>query len=221
MKIMKKTYLLSIMVAVLAMFGCTKVEVIDVQGEVLAVKKVPVTAGEFQLPITVKNNEKLVWKARPVQNWLHVNDTDWKQNAYNLVIRYDSNESSMNVRNFARVGQVVVETYDGFVADTIVVKQRGLIPYMNLADTTVEASVTECEIEFSSNLTDDCRPAMTFSANEDWVESVEYLGCGTHLLVKFSANGGAERSAVVKVTFTDAWGVTSEGTCVLTQKAIE
>ena len=110
---MKKTYLLSIMVAVLAMFGCTKVEVIDVQGEVLAVKEVPVTAGEFQLPITVKNNEKLVWKARPVQNWLHVNDTDWKQNAYNLVIRYDSNESSMNVRNIARVGQVVVETYDG------------------------------------------------------------------------------------------------------------
>lgn len=216
---MKKTYLLSIMVAVLAMFGCTKVEVIDVQGEVLAVKEVPVTAGEFQLPITVKNNEKLVWKARPVQNWLHVNDTDWKQNAYNLIIRYDSNESSMNVRNFARVGQVVVETYDGFVADTIVVKQRGLIPYMNLADTTVEASVTECEIEFSSNLTDDCRPAMTFSANEDWVESVEYLGCGTHLLVKFAANEGSERTAEIKVTFTDAWGVSTEETCVLTQKA--
>ena len=218
---MKKTYLLSIMVAVLAMFGCTKVQVIDVQGEVLAVKEVPVTAGEFQLPITVNGNENLVWKARPVQNWLHVNDSDWKKNAYNLIVRYDSNESSMNSRNFARVGHVVVETYDGFVADTIVVKQRGLTPYMELADTTVEASVTECEIEFSSNLTDECRPAMTFSANENWVESVEYLGCGTHLLVKFSAIGGAERSAVVKVTFTDAWGITSEETCVLTQKAIE
>ena len=107
---MKKTYLLSIMVAVLAMFGCTKVQVIDVQGEVLAVKEVPVTAGEFQLPITVNGNENLDWKARPVQNWLQVNDSDWKKNAYNLIVRYDSNESSMNSRNFARVGHVVVET---------------------------------------------------------------------------------------------------------------
>ena len=80
------------------------------QGEVIAVKDVPKTAGEFQLPITVNNNPKLVWRARPISNWLHVSDQNWKQNAYNLTISYDSNESSMYVRNFARVGHVVVLT---------------------------------------------------------------------------------------------------------------
>ena len=124
---MKKTYLLVIMAAMFVMSSCTKVEYIQVTGRVLAEKEVPVQAGTFQLPITVNEN-KLVWKVRPVHHWLHVDDAEWKQNAYNVFVRYDSNESSMNSRNFARVGHLVVETYDGFVADTIVVKQRGITP---------------------------------------------------------------------------------------------
>ena len=191
------------------------------QGEVIAVKDVPKTAGEFQLPITVNNNPKLVWRARPISNWLHVSDQNWKQNAYNLTISYDSNESSMYVRNFARVGHVVVETYDGFVADTIVVKQRGITPYMELENKTIEASETECEITFNSNLTDACRPGITIVADENWVESIEYLGCGTHLLVKVAANSGEERQSNISLSFTDACGVTTNTTCVLTQKAGE
>ena len=101
---MKKTYLLAIVLfAVFAMCGCNRVEVIDVQGEVIAVKKVNKEAGFFSLPITSPNNSKLVWRARPISNWLHVNDEGWKQNAYNLFVNYDSNESSIYVRNFARV----------------------------------------------------------------------------------------------------------------------
>ena len=46
-RIMNKTYLLSIIAAVLIMVGCTKVEVKNVQGEILAIKEVPATAGEF------------------------------------------------------------------------------------------------------------------------------------------------------------------------------
>ena len=219
---MNKTYLLVIIAAVFAMFSCTEVEVIDVQGEMLTVKEVPVTAGTFMLPITVNGTEKLVWKVRPLHSWLHVDDGDWKKNSYNVIVRYDSNESSMNMRNFARVGQLVVETYDGFVADTVVVKQRGLTPSMKLSDVTVAASDVKCEIPFNTNLTDECRPTMTFSAVDcSWVESVRYLGNGTHLEAVFTSNNGAERSAVIRVTFTDAWGETSEAECVLTQKGLE
>ena len=218
---MNKTYLLTILAAVFAMFSCTKVEVIDVQGEVLTVKEVPAAAGSFQLPITVNGEEKVVWKVRSLNNWLHVSDSEWKQNAYNVLVNYDSNESSMNTRNFARVGHLVVETYDGFVADTVVVKQRGLTPSMKLSDMTVEATETECLIPFNSNLTDACRPGMTFTANAGWVESIKYLGNGTHLEVKFSANGDMERSALITVSFTDACDITTTAECVLTQKALE
>lgn len=218
---MKKTYLLVIMAAIFAICSCTKVESIVVTGRVLAEKEVPAQAGTFQLPITVNGTNKLVWKVRPVHNWLHVNDSDWKQNAYNVTINYDSNESSMNTRNFARVGHLVVETYDGFVADTIVVKQRGITPSMKLENVTVEASETQCLIPFNSNLTDACRPGLSFSANENWVESVVYLGNGKELEVILAANDGAERTANVTVLFVDAWGDEHIAECVLTQKGLE
>jgi hypothetical protein len=127
----------------------------------------------------------------------------------------------MYTRYFARVGAVVIETYDGFVADTIKVKQRGITPYMMLENKTVEATETECEIAFDSNLTDACRPNMTFSADVNWVKKIEYLSCGTHLLVKFNANSREERQAVITVSFTDACGKTATTTCVLTQKAVQ
>lgn len=218
---MKKAYLLSLVVAVLAICSCTKVEVMDVQGEVIATKKVSKAAGEFQLPITVKGETHLVWRARALSEWLHVNDSDWKQNAYNITISYDSNESSMYVRNFARVGYVAIDTYDGFVTDTVVVMQRGITPYMNLADATVEASQTECRVAFDSNLIDDCRAGLTLTADQSWVESIEYLGNGTELLVKFSANEGVERQATITAVFTDACKEETSATCVLTQKAFE
>ena len=219
-EIMKKTYLLVIMAVLFALSSCTKVEYIKVTGRVLAVKEVPVQAGTFQLPITV-NEERLVWKVRPVSYWLHVDDQDWKQNAYNVFVRYDSNESSMNSRNFARVGHLVVETYDGFVADTIVVKQRGIAPEMKLSDVTIEASETTCLIPFNTNLIDSCRPGITISADQNWVEKVEYLGNGQELAVSLTANGGVERSAHIKVVFVDAWGDAHEAECVLTQKGLE
>ena len=217
---MNKTYLLSLIIAVLAMCGCTKVEVKEVQGRVIATKIVAKSAGEFQLPITVNNEPHLVWKARSMSDWLHVNDSDWKQNAYNITISYDSNESSMYLRNFARVGYVAIDTYDGFVTDTIVVMQRGITPYISMSDVTVEASQTECRVVFDSNLIDDCRSGLTIKADEEWVDSIEYLGNGTELLVKLSANGGlTERKTTITATFTDACRETTKATCVLTQKS--
>lgn len=220
-EIMKKTYLLVIMAALFVMSSCTKVERIDVTGRVLAVKEVPAQAGTFQLPITVNGESKLVWKVRPVHNWLHVDDAEWKQNAYNVFVRYDSNESSMNNRNFARVGHLVVETYDGFVADTIVVKQRGITPSMKLSDVTAEATETKSVVPFNTNLTDACRPSISLSADENWVESIEYLSNGKELEVTFAVNDGAERSANIKVVFVDAWGDEHTAECVLTQKGLE
>ena len=220
-KIMNKTYLLVIVAAVLAICSCTKVEVPVVQGEVLAVKEVPVTAGQFLLPVTVNGENRLVWKARPVSNWLHIDDSNEKENAYTVIVRYDSNESSLNTRNFARVGHIVIETYDGFVADTVVVKQRGLTPSMKLTDTAAKALDTKCTIPFNTNLTDECRPTMTFSADKEWVEGIEYLGNGKELEVKLMVNNGIERSTVVTVSFTDAWGETTTAQCTLTQKELE
>lgn len=218
-RIMNKTYLLTLMVALLAMSSCIKREVVGVQGKLLTVKEVPAEAGEFMVAVTVNEPEDVIWKARPIDNWLHVEDV-LKKNNYAITIYYDSNESTENRRNFARVGRVVIDTYEGFTADTIIVKQRGLTPLMQLVDASVEASETECYINFNTNLTDDCRPTLTFEADAEWVESIEFCSNGTQLLVKLAANGGAERTATLTATFVDAWGNATTNTCVLTQKAL-
>ena len=64
-------------------------------------------------------------------------------------------------------------------------------------------------------------PAMTFAANADWVESIEYLSNGKELEVTFAVNDGEERSANINVVFVDAWGDEHTAECVLTQKGLE
>ena len=220
---MNKTYLLSIFVAVLMIFSCTKNEVIRVTGEKFEKEKeVPAAAGEFMAAVTIADNSKVAWKALPVDNWLHVDDDRWMQN--NAVrIRYDSNESTANSPKFARVGHVVIATHDGFVADTIVVKQKGQTLQMAFVnkENVVEASEVECDILFSSNLIDECRPGITLTADESWVEKLELLPSGTQVRAYLVPNSGDERTATITLAFKPAWGEPTKTKCKLTQKALE
>ena len=60
-------------------------------------------------------------------------------------------------------------------------------------------------------------PSMSFSADKDWVHSVEFGMDGASLLVKTSVNTGAAREAQITASFKDAWGEVTTTTCTLTQ----
>ena len=199
-------------------FKTVKVSQEATQGCIVATRMVPSQAGSFILPISAESY--LAWRTRPLNNWLHLSDTDqgWMQGPHSITVHYDSNESTLNSRKFARVGCLALESYDGSIIDTVVVKQRGLTPSMKLEDMVVEASTTECKIAFYTNLTDECRSALTFSADRDWIHSIDYLADGCYLLVKLAVNNGTERNAKILATFTDACGFTFDAKCVLTQK---
>lgn len=207
--------LFALLVVAIAVCGCTKVEVQVTQGKVIAVKDVPVEAGSFPAVILTSG----VWYAEAIDSWLSCDDA-LRNNNYTITINYESNESTVSTRNFARVGRVAIKTFDGFVADTIVVRQRGITPYLQLKDAVIEASQTECEVIFNSNLTDACRPSLKFTASEDWVKGIEYFPDGVSLLVTLDESNGLERSAVITAFFTDAWGEVTTSTCTLTQKAL-
>lgn len=210
-----RIYLFALLVVATFVYGCTKVEVQVTQGEVIAVKDVPVQAGSF--PAVILTNG--VWYAEAVDSWLSC-DNALRNNNYTITVNYESNESTASTRNFARVGRVAIKTFDGFVADTIVVRQRGITPYLQLKDTEIEASQTECEVVFNSNLTDACRPSLTFTASEDWVKGIEYFPDGVSLLVTLDESEGYERKAEITARFVDAWGEETVSTCTLTQKAL-
>lgn len=207
--------LLALLAVAMFVNSCTKVEVQVTQGEVIAVKDVPAQAGSFPAVILSQG----VWYAQAVDSWLSCDETLRKDN-YTIVIGYESNESTGNTRKFARVGRVAIKTFDGFVADTIVVRQKGTPPFLKLNDTEIEASQTECEVLFNSNLTDACRPSLTFSASEEWVKHIEYFSDGVSLLLTLDESEGFERSATITARFVDAWGVETTSTCTLTQKAL-
>lgn len=219
---MNKTYLLSIFAAALMVCSCTKNEVIRVTGRVIATAEVEAAAGEFMAAVTVGDNAKVAWKAVPVSNWLHVDDDRWMHD--NAVrVRYDSNESTQNSPKFARIGHVAITSHDGFVADTIVVYQKGQTPQLVFIneESVVEASEVECDILFSSNLIDECRPGITLTADANWVEKLELLPSGAHVRAYLAPNSGEERTATIKVAFKPAWGEVTETECKLTQKALE
>ena len=112
---------------------------------------------------------------------------------------------------------MVISTYDGFTTATIVVKQRGLIPFLSLQDTEMPGADNEYKVPFNTNLSAAQLPSMTFSADADWVHSVEFGTDGASLLVKAGVNDGAPRTAQISASFKDAWGDVHTTTCTLTQ----
>jgi hypothetical protein len=210
-----RIYLFALLVVAIAVCACTKVEVKQTKGEVIAVKDVPVQAGSFPVVILTEG----VWYAQAIDSWLSCDETPHINN-YTITINHESNESTLYTRNFARVGRVAIKSYDGFVADTVVVRQRGMTPFLELKDAEIEASQTECEVVFNSNLTDACRPSLTFTASEEWVKGIEYFPDGVSLLVTLDESEGYERSTQITARFVDAWGDETVSTCTLTQKAL-
>ena len=209
---MKRFYLLTLPVlAVLLAVGCTK-EVLVTTGELAAVKEVSAEAGSFPVAISTSG----VWRVRPIDDWLHV-DESLSSGDYAVMVNYDSNESTPGRRNFNRAGSVVVETYDRYTADTIRVLQRGLTPYMNLTDVVIEPLANSCTVPFDTNLTHAQRPTMKCKASASWVRSVTFGSDNMSLDVTLDINRGAERSCLIEVSFTDAWGEPMTKCCTLTQ----
>lgn len=199
---------------VLLMAACTK-EVVGVSGRVIGEQYVSAEEGEF--PIIVSMNT--VWTAQTMEDWLSISEDceGYIQGDYAVTVRYTSNQSTESRRNFNRLGHVIIRSYDGFKADTVLVKQRGLDPFVELQSAVVEG--TECQVKLNTNLTDEQRPNIVCKADDSWVRSVAMNDAKTALNITLAPNdSGAERTTIIRFVFTDAWGQGTEENCSLTQK---
>ena len=205
---------MAILATVLLASSCKK-EVVGVRGEVVTEKYVSAEAGSFPMIVTMDG----IWRAETVEDWLYISaDCEgYIKGDYSVTVCYESNQSTESRRNFNRLGHVIIRSYDGFLADTVLVKQRGLEPYIELRDTATEQ--TECAIALNTNLTDEQRPGIACTADATWVKSLAMNDAKTAIDVTLEPNTtGAERETTVRFAFTDAWGETTEVTCTLTQK---
>lgn len=183
---------------------CSCVKWVDPQagGKKIAEKVMPQTASSVS--VLVSNDADVIWKAYSSDKWLSVNFDGYVKGEYAVTVSCASNESTPGRRNFARKGCVYVMSYDHRLCDTIVVKQRGIEPVMILEDVEALAAATECMLPLFTNLTDEQRPAISFSADQGWVKSMEIAPDNAHVLVKFDSK--ASGTATVTMRYVPAWG---------------
>ena len=92
-----------------------------------------------------------------------------------------------------------------------------IVTLLSLQDTEMPGADKEYKVPFNTNLSADQLPSMSFSADANWVQSVEFGTDGASLFVTASVNTGAPRSAQISASFKDAWGDVHTTTCTLTQ----
>lgn len=190
------------MTAAAVLCSCVKWVDPEAEGKTIAERVMPQDASSVS--VLVNNGSDVIWKAASDDKWLSVNFDGYVKGEYAVTISCASNESTPGRRNFARKGHVYVMSYDHRLCDTIVVKQRGLEPVLHLESVEAAASSRECMIPLATNLTDEQRPAISFSADQSWVGAMEIAPDNAHVVVRFdSAPSG---SATVTMRYVPAWG---------------
>lgn len=203
---MKKLFILIISTAALA--GCSK-EVLKTTGLLRAERIVSEEEGSFPAIVSCA----CAWKAESGADWIEV-DGRWRKGESTLQIHYASNESVEGDRRFNRIGDIYIRTYDNGVADTIRIKQHGLVPSIVFPKKTVSAGSGTVRVPFSTNLTDRERGMLTFSADASWIGSCRWSS--DQAAVEFKCDGGSG-SATLTATFTDAWGLQTSADCTITK----
>lgn len=158
------------------------------------------TAGG-EVPVLVETAG--VWYAETSDDWIQVSG-EYRKDKGSFIVRYESNESTDGDRRFNREGCIRVRTFDGAVVGNIRLRQYGLEPFIEIPDAVVSTAAGTYSIPVFTNLTDRERPSIVCSSNSASISGAVWGKSGAD--ISFNAAGGTE-SAVVTVTFTDAWGL--------------
>ena len=205
----KISYIIPILRLVLA--SCQK-EVQQTTGAVKAQTELSARSGSFVAYVETEG----VWSAEALEDWLHVDQAYHKD--HNAVeVEYDSYESVPGYMRFNRMGHVVIRTYDGFAADTLVVKQRGSEPVLSFAEVNlISAEGGDVSVPFTTNLSDRERPYVRLTTDSAWIKDPVWGRDGVS--VSFTAEPGSSREGTVTVTYTDGWGQVTASVCRIRQE---
>lgn len=209
---MKHTLLLLSLAGALALCSCTK-EVLRTCGRVLGEKTVSSAEGDFLMLVTTDG----VWSAASLSSWITVDESLHKGRS-TVRVQYASNASSFGDNRFNRLGKVVIVTWDGGQADTLVIRQRGLDPvFQSVGDAVVPLAKGRYSIAVSTNFSDRERPALTFAGGAPWMRDVSFGDDGQSILLDVD-EARAERRADVTVRFIPEWGDPYTTVIPVTQK---
>lgn len=205
MKRLLKLFILTI----LALSSCSKNDDMILE-TVFGEKILQSPAGNFMVLFQGKG----VWSVTSDQEWIHVENRTYKDEAA-FEVRYDSNESTIGDHRFCRVGEVSIISADGTWKSVMHVRQEGIAPYMQLTSASFPSEAGQYTLNLLTNLTDKERKAVTFSCDVPWISDITLGRDGQSVLIKLSS--GSARSGKVTMTFTDEWERIHTATATVTQ----
>ncbi|WP_295728845.1 DUF5689 domain-containing protein [uncultured Muribaculum sp.] len=184
---------------------------------------VSANAGHVDLQLMSNQNCHLRFEEETPWAEISVQDVNGDSKFY---IDYDDNP------DFPRIAKVIVEARGKQLADTIVLRQRGLVtPSVSLASGSMilngsaagsNQGIMTTNLDFSS----DVKPEVVYTGGEgtDWIESVTSdaapRGDGeSHLVIAYKPNTSANpRSATLNLTYDNGWGEMQSVSLFITQK---
>lgn len=189
--------------------ACTK-EVLRTSGEVIAEKEVSAQKGDFSVYVKTTG----VWRASAQEDWIHVTSELFKDNCV-LAVEYDSNESYEGNPRFNRIGHLLIKTYDGATADTVIVRQKGIEPFIEADQFQIPSAGGKCIVPVRTNLTGAQRSGMSFKCSADWISNIDWSADGDGISIEAASGSGRETS--IEFSFTDPWGITTKTECKIKQ----
>ena len=193
-----------------ALAACSK-EVLQPVEQSLGCKTVEAAAGSFQVLVTAD----AVWEVSTEDDWIDV-APGWHRSASAFVVNYASNESIEGACRFNRTGHIAVKTYDGALVGVLELRQKGIDPFIEFTQCEygLPAAGGICDLALRTNLGDAQRASIRVDAQAAWLEP-SWGRDGRS--VRLQVQAGSNRSASVRVQFTDCWGQVTEAACTVTQ----
>lgn len=184
---------------------------------------VSANAGHVDLQLMSNQNCRLRFEEEAPWAEISVKEVNGDTKFY---IDYDDNP------DFPRMTKVIVEAPNVALADTVVLRQRGLVtPTVALTEGTMilngsSAGSNQAVMTTNLDFTNEVEPEIIYTGGEgtDWIETVTSdaaprSGDESHLVITYKPNPSANpRSATVNLRYDDGWGDIQTVSLYVTQK---
>ena len=213
---MKKMMMLIAAVAIAAS-ACQKVEPLTKDSQQIVY--VTADAGIYSFGVTTEGDWSVVMD-EDSKRWCEFSGPSYGSGQGAFSVKYNANIFEGVRRGLRRQAKFTVVTDDKFTSVTILFRQSGLAPHFEFRQDTyeIDANVTESAIAINSNLSVYEVPQISYSVDGAWITSSELSHNGSEVKVYCSENNsGRERSAQIRISYTDCWGESFSDTATITQ----
>ncbi len=213
---MKKMMMLIAAVA-LAASACQKVEPLTKDSQQIVY--VTADAGIHSFGVTADGEWSVVMDEE-AKRWCEFEGPSYGSGQGAFSVKYDANLFEGVRRGLRRQAKFTVLTDDKFTSVTILFRQSGLAPHFEFRQDTyeIDANVTETAVAINSNLSVYEAPQIEYSISGAWITGSELSRNGSEVKVFCSENkSGKERTAQIRISYTDCWGETFTDTATISQ----